>query len=71
MNGSMNINFKNLLVSGLVGVLSFILIVVFSPWFKLVEASVDEGMNLAKAALLSKGVGPYGAVWNDQGPVFT
>lgn len=67
----MNINFKNLLVSGLVGVLSFILIVAFSPWFKLVEASVDEGMNLAKAALLGKGVGPYGAVWNDQGPVLT
>ena len=27
MNGTMNINFKNLLVSGLVGVLSFILMI--------------------------------------------
>jgi hypothetical protein len=42
-----------------------------SPWLGLYQISPDEGLNLAKAALVSAGYGPYGKMWNDQGPVLT
>ena len=62
---------NNILISGLVIIVSFIAIPMLSPWFGLIETSGDQGINLAKAALLNNGIGPYGAVWNDQGPVLT
>lgn len=55
----------------LVLVLGFAVICVMSPSMRVIESDPDEGINLAKASLLVRGIGPYGLVWNDQPPLFT
>jgi hypothetical protein len=55
----------------LVFVVSFFWIWTFSPWLSLYQINPDEGINLGKASLVALGYGPYGEMWNDQGPVFT
>lgn len=52
-------------------VMSFAWLRLASPWLGLYQINPDEGLNLAKAALVSVGYGPYGEMWNDQGPVLT
>jgi PelA/Pel-15E family pectate lyase len=41
------------------------------PWWQIYMMNPDEGINLGKAALVARGVPPYGAMWNDQPPVLT
>ena len=41
------------------------------PWWQIYMMDPDEGINLSKAALVARGVPPYGAMWNDQPPVLT
>jgi PelA/Pel-15E family pectate lyase len=41
------------------------------PWWTIYMMDPDEGINLGKAALVARGVPPYGAMWNDQPPVLT
>ena len=40
-------------------------------WWKYYSLNLDEGFNLAKAALLTDGYGLYTEIWSDQPPVFT
>ncbi len=41
------------------------------PWWQIYMMDPDEGINLGKAALVARGIPPYGAMWNDQPPVLT
>jgi len=46
-------------------------LLVYGRWLGTYELGPDEGFNFGKAALLLKGIGPYGDLWNDQPPVVT
>jgi hypothetical protein len=61
---------KSLLVAAAT-VLAFAWLATVSPWLGLYQIDPDEGLNLGKAALVAAGHSPYGALWNDQGPVLT
>lgn len=41
------------------------------PWWQIYMMDPDEGINLSKAALVARGIPPYGAMWNDQPPMLT
>ncbi len=47
------------------------LISLVGPWWAVDSFSVDEGLNLMKAALFSDGYSLYGAIWSDQPPLLT
>lgn len=58
--------------SGLLVPLSFVAIMIrFAPISSSHEFDPDEGVNLIKALLVSKGYGLYTAIWSDQPPLLT
>ena len=49
----------------------FLLVMLLGQWAKPFQYDPDEGLNLMKAALLSRGYPLYRAIWNDQPPMDT
>jgi Dolichyl-phosphate-mannose-protein mannosyltransferase len=49
----------------------FLLVMLLGLWAKPFQYDPDEGLNLMKAALLSRGYPLYRAIWNDQPPMDT
>ncbi|MBW4432260.1 MAG: glycosyltransferase family 39 protein [Pelatocladus maniniholoensis HA4357-MV3] len=64
---------KNILFPSLI--ISFLIILViairFEPITQTFQFDYDEGFNLMKALLYSKGFSLYSQIWNDQPPLFT
>ncbi|PLZ14878.1 glycosyltransferase family 39 protein [Fischerella thermalis] len=49
----------------------FVIAIRFEPMTKTFQFDYDEGFNLMKAVLYSKGFSLYSQIWNDQPPLFT
>lgn len=63
-----NILFQLLIIALFVGI---VLLIRFQPITQTFEFDYDEGFNLMKAFLYSKGFALYTQIWNDQPPIFT
>lgn len=50
---------------------TFIIAIRFEPITQSFELDYDEGLNLIKALLYSRGFSLYSQIWNDQPPLFT
>lgn len=50
---------------------AFIIAIRFEPITQSFELDYDEGLNLIKSLLYSRGFSLYSQIWNDQPPVFT
>ncbi|PMB44473.1 glycosyl transferase family 39, partial [Fischerella thermalis CCMEE 5201] len=64
---------KNILLQLSLILLFMILVIAirFEPMTKTFQFDYDEGFNLMKAVLYSKGFSLYSQIWNDQPPLFT
>jgi len=51
--------------------ISLVIAIRFEPVTKTFQFDYDEGFNLMKAVLYSKGFSLYSQIWNDQPPLFT
>jgi 4-amino-4-deoxy-L-arabinose transferase-like glycosyltransferase len=55
----------------LVAIAFFIVIVLIGRWAAAFQYDTDEGLNLIKAVLVSRGYRLYDPIWSDQPPVYT